>query len=123
MNKKIINCFTDASYSKEKGASVIAYKIGNDIINTKIMYNMKNSEAEKYGVEIVYNLANNKYPNSFIKIYTDCKNIKYSQNNLKIYWIKGHTKSNDRTDNDLIFREVDKKARKVLRSLSFIENL
>lgn len=120
MDISIVTCFTDASYSKEKGASVIAYKICNDIINIKIIYNMKNSEAEKYGVEFVYNLANNKYPNCLIKIYTDCKNIKYSQNNLEVCWIKGHTKSNERNNNDLIFRQVDQKARKVLRSLSCI---
>lgn len=123
----IINCYTDASYSNHKNISVVAYKIDNLDIQTIIYNNVKNTQAEILGIEycIQYCLDNiNMTDIDMINIFTDCQNAwKQDFNklcpNIKINLIKikGHQKMDKMTNDDLIFKQVDKMARKTLRNL------
>ena len=45
-NYDIIDAYTDASYSKELGGSVIGYKIGDLPIQTEFINDTKNTQAE-----------------------------------------------------------------------------
>lgn len=118
----VIKCFTDASYSKEKLVSVVAYKINNEQIKTIIYENIKNTEAELNGILFCIDYCIENYPFENIIIYTDCQNA-FKQNygdkliNLTLVKVKGHKPKREMNDDDLIFKMVDKTARKVLRSL------
>jgi len=119
--QEIINCYTDASYSKEVGGSVIAYKINDMPIRTKYLNSVKNTEAEIKGVDRCIDIASKMYLNSEIHIYTDCQKVlelesegKYPENVL-VHKMKGHMKGELRDKNQQIFSCVDKRARKMLR--------
>ncbi len=124
-----INCYTDASYSQQKSTSVIAYKIDLDPIKTINFKDIKNTQAELLGIEFCINYTIQNYPNiELINIYTDCQNawkqdyLNYSnqnQNKIKINLIKvkGHQQMEFMDKHDLIFKQVDKMARKTLRNL------
>jgi len=117
-----IECYTDASYSKEKSVSVVAYKINDEPIQTIIYENVKNTEAELNGILFCIDYCIENYPSEYIIIYTDCQNA-FKQNysdksiNLTLVKIKGHQPKREMNSNDLIFKMVDKMARKMLRSL------
>ena len=117
-----IECFTDASYSKEKSASVVAYKIHDEPIQTIIYENVKNTEAELNGILLCIDYCIEHYPHEDITIYTDCQNAfkqDYSDKpiNLNLIKVKGHQPKKEMDSKDLIFKSVDKIARKMLRSL------
>jgi hypothetical protein len=124
-----IDCYTDASYSKEKSTSVIAYKILNEPIKTIILKDIKNTQAELFGIEFCIGYSIENYSNiKKINIYTDCQNawkqdyIKYKNKNqiqieINLIKIKGHQKMEFMNGNDRIFKQVDKMARKTLRNL------
>lgn len=122
-----INCYTDASYSNEKNIAVVAYKIDDLPIQTLIFEGYKNTQAELAGITHCINFCLKNYIDiKEINIHTDCQNAwkqdytqltanKFTINLIKI---KGHQKiSNMKTPEDLIFKSVDKMARRVLRSL------
>lgn len=117
-----INCFSDASYSQQKSISIVAYKIHNEIIKTIILPNVKNTEAELFGIEFCIEYVIQNYPlSTLINIFTDCQNA-WKQNyskykiNINLIKVKGHQKMNLMNENDLIFKQVDKIARKTLRN-------
>ena len=118
-----VNCYTDASYSQEKFKSVVAYKINNDDIKYIIYNEIKNTQAEILGIYfcIEYSINNYIYVDT-INIYTDCQNAfkqdfsKYNIN-INLIKIKGHQKMINMNSHDLIFKSVDKFARKTLRLL------
>jgi ribonuclease HI len=117
-----IKCYVDASYSKEKSTSVIAYIIGDEPIKTIIYKDIKNTQAELNGVLFCIDYCIENYSNEEIIIYTDCQNAfkqDYSNKsiNLKLIKIKGHKPSREANEDDKIFKMVDKYARKILRSL------
>lgn len=125
----VINCYTDASYSQEKSTSIIAYKISNESIKTIQFNNIKNTQAELLGIEFCIGYTIQNYPNvKIINIYTDCQNAWkqdysiYSNDNMipikiNLIKIKGHQKMEFMNEHDLIFKQVDKMARKTLRNL------
>lgn len=119
--QQIIDCYTDASYSKEVGGSIIAYKINNMPIRSKYLNGVKNTEAEIKGVDRCIEIASDMYLNSEIHIYTDCQKVlelkaegKYPDNVI-VHKMKGHMKGALRDNNQHIFSQVDKRARKLLR--------
>jgi hypothetical protein len=121
-----INCYTDASYSQEKSTSIVAYKISNESIKTIKFNDIKNTQAELLGIEFCIGYTIQNYPNvKIINIYTDCQNAwkqDYSNSNknnvqINLIKIKGHQKMEFMNGCDLIFKKVDKMARKTLRNL------
>jgi hypothetical protein len=131
LNQQQINCYTDASYSLEKAMSVVAYKIGEKSIEKIFLPNLKNTQAEIFGIEhcitqslLEYDLTKNN--ELILNIYTDCQNawkqdfchlIKIKNVHLNLIKVKGHQKKINMNSHDLIFKEVDKYARKTLRNL------
>lgn len=115
-----IECYTDASYSKEKSFSVVAYKIHDEPIQTIIYENVKNTEAELNGILHCIDYCLEHYPNQEITIYTDCQSAfkqDYSGKPvvLNLVKVKGHQPRNTMNEKDLIFKSVDKMARKAMR--------
>jgi hypothetical protein len=124
-----IDCYTDASYSQQKSTSIIAYKIQNNPIKTIEFKDIKNTQAELLGIEFCIGYTIQNYPNvKIINIYTDCqnawkqnysnyKNHKQNQIQINLIKIKGHQQMELMNGHDLIFKQVDKMARKTLRNL------
>lgn len=124
-----INCYTDASYSQQKSISVVAYKIHNEPINTIQFKDVKNTQSELLGIEFCINYTIQNYTNvKTINIYTDCQNawkqnyLNYTNKNqnkiqINLIKIKGHQQMEFMDGDDLIFKQVDKMARKTLRNL------
>jgi len=129
MNHNEINCWSDASYSQHKSVSIVAYKINFDSIKTIKFDNIKNTQAEIFGIEFCINLIIKNYPQvQIINIYTDCqyafkqnysiyKNQLNVQIQINLIKVKGHQKMKNMNWSDLIFKKVDKFARKTLRNL------
>ena len=107
-----IDCYTDASYAKEVGGSVIGYKIGDHPIFTDFLVNVKNTEAEMSAVKLCIDLASELYPNAEIHIHTDCQKAVNSANEYPAYVVmhkmRGISKRDFRNDKQHIFSEVDK---------------
>lgn len=124
-----IHCYTDASYSQQKSTSIVAYKIGTNPIKTIQLNDIKNTQAELLGIEFCISYTIQNYPNvKSINIYTDCQNawkqdyLNYTNQNqnqiqINLIKIKGHQKMEFMNGYDLIFKQVDKMARKTLRNL------
>jgi hypothetical protein len=111
-----IDCFTDASYSKEVGGSIIGYKIGNDAIVTEFLFGIKNTEAEIKAIEKCLLKCEESYSDYVIHIYTDCqKALNMQFDNVIFHKMKGHMKKCDKDDKQLIFTQVDKITRYELR--------
>ena len=72
-----IDCYCDASYSKEVGGSVIAYKIGNLPIRLSYLDKVKNTEAEIQAVDKCIEIVSELYGNEnfIIYIHTDCQKV------------------------------------------------
>ena|SRR5579872_1909295 len=124
---QIINCYTDASYAKEVGGSVIGYKIGEHPIFTDFLVDVKNTEAEMSAVKLCIDLASELYPDAEIHIHTDCQKAVNSADDYPSYVVihkmRGHIKRNLRDDKQQIFSEVDRYVRKQLRlRLKIIRN-
>ena len=122
-----INCYTDASYSNKKNIAVVAYKINDLPIQILTFAGYKNTQAELAGIVHCINFCSVNYVDiKQINIYTDCQNawkqdyteLTMNKFTINLIKIKGHQKiANMKTPEDLIFKSVDKMARKVLRSL------
>lgn len=124
-----IHCYTDASYSQQKSSSIVAYKIHTEPINTILFKDIKNTQAELLGIEYCIKYAIHNYSNvNTIYIYTDCQNAwKQDYSNytnqqsdkivINLIKIKGHQQMKLMNNHDLIFKQVDKMARKTLRKL------
>lgn len=112
-----IDCYTDASYSKEVGGSIIGYKIGDEQIVTEFLDKIKNTQAELIAVDRCIATCKEKYPNYQIHIYTDCQKAIQNQNTNDVIYHKmiGHIKKSLRDDKQTIFSCVDKLTRKELR--------
>ncbi|VBB18064.1 hypothetical protein YASMINEVIRUS_527 [Yasminevirus sp. GU-2018] len=132
-NARVISCYTDASYSKEVGGSVIGYKIGDGEVQTLFLLNVKNTEAEITAVQRCIDTVVNGYDNMLdnnptnpvndyeIHIYTDCQRVvqKFEDGeypyNVEVRKMIGHMKKADKDHNQLIFTQVDRATRKELR--------
>lgn len=126
-----IDCYTDASYSKEVDGSVISYKIGNMPIQSAYLANVKNTQAEIYAVDKCIKIVTELHAdeNIHIHIHTDCQKVIELASNgkypsfISTYKMKGHLKGALRNDKQRIFSKVDKQARKDLRRrLKIIRN-
>jgi len=115
----MVDCYTDASYSKEIKGSIIGYKIGDDPIVTEFLDQVKNTQAEIMAIEKCITLCKKKYPDHKIHIYTDCqKAIKSNYgSNVEIHKMIGHIKKSLQDDKQKIFSSVDKITRKELRKI------
>jgi hypothetical protein len=112
-----INCYTDASYSKDVGGSFIGYKIGDEPMIIKFLDGIKNTAAEVTAAEICILTAVSHYPDQIINLYTDCQKVvdtDYHLNNVKIHKMIGHMKGTDDI-HQTNFKVVDKATRKALR--------
>lgn len=120
-----VDCYTDASYAKEIGGSVISYQIGNLPICTIFLENIKNTEAEIKAVDACIKSVLEIYPientNIQIHIHTDCQKVialsikgNYADN-IIFSKMEGHVKKSIRNDKQMIFSKVDRAARKELR--------
>lgn len=114
---KIIECWTDASYSPKHNISVVGYKIGKNQTKTKTQQ-LKNTQAELEAIRICIFECETLYPNSKIIIYTDCQRAltKLYPTFVKIIKVQGHSKKSLKNNVDLIFSSVDKIVRKTLRN-------
>ena len=119
----IFSCYVDASYNSQKNIGVISYIIINndiEILNKyEILNNIKNTQLEILGVNKCIEECSNISETSTIIIYTDCQKALQLNldSNIKIIKVKGHSKKTEKDENDIIFSKVDKKAKKILRSL------
>lgn len=122
-NIEEINCYTDASHSNIHSIAIIGYKIHDENIQSIILENVKNTQAELYGIKFCIEYSIQNYPNiKIINIYTDCQGAftqDYSEYNITINLIKvkGHQQMIHMNSNDLVFKSVDKFARKQLRNI------
>lgn len=116
-----IYCFTDASYSQQKQLSIVGYKIGTRDIQTEVLANVKNTQAELYAIQKCIEISNTMFPSNPIIIYTDCQRAikSYEEHeyplHVTITKIKGHMRSHLRNETDAIFHSVDRAVRKALR--------
>nr|WBF70539.1 hypothetical protein [Megavirus caiporensis] len=141
----MILCFCDASFDPKSNTAIIAWKIGNNDIQYKIIHDTNNTRAEI--IVLLKILSKINYNQQHI-IYTDCasllsrinsrdkiiqsnyktnsgKDIKnadlYSQifnklqDGIQVKHIEGHLPIRDMNSNNMIFTQVDKLARKKLR--------
>jgi len=113
----MIDCYTDASYAKDVGGSVIGYKIGDLDIQTKFLEGVKNTEAEIMAVRECVRLCQELYPGSTINIHTDCQKALQLDfgTGVVLHKMVGHMKNSLKDDKQLIFTQVDRLARKKLR--------
>lgn len=123
MRMLIIDCYTDASYAKFAGGSFIGYKIGNNPIQIVYLENTKNTQAEVRAVDICIDAASILYPNAQLHIHTDCQKVikKYTNGDYPEHVIThkmiGHIQEELITDEkQIIFSQVDRAARKALRT-------
>lgn len=111
-----IDCYTDASYSKDVRGSYIGYIIDNNEVKLQFLEGVKNSEAEEIAAALCIEIAKSRYPDYIINLYTDCQKVVNNTNinNVKVHKMIGHMKGN----NDIHqtrFKVVDKATRKALR--------
>lgn len=118
-----IECYTDVSYAKDVGGSVIAYKISNQPIHLEFLEGVKNTQGEIKAIELCikkiidnYNLPPKSY---IIHIFTDCQKAIDSvyPEYVKTHKMEGHIKKSMRNNRQQIFATVDKAARKELRRI------
>lgn len=112
-----IDCYTDASYAKDVGGSVIGYKIGNNPIQLLFLEGIKNTEAEVMAARRCVEETELLYPNRRINLHTDCQEVMSQEfaYHVRLFKMKGHMKKKLMNNKQLVFREVDKAARKTLR--------
>lgn len=114
---KIIDAYTDASYSKEIGGSVIGYKIDNLPICIEFVNDIKNTQAELMAIERCISLSAIHHPESVIRIHTDCQKAQKEiyPPNIIIVKVIGHMKNKFKNERQKEFSKVDKLTRKTLR--------
>ncbi len=113
-----IDCFTDASYSKEANGSYIGYMIGNNEIVTEFCPEIKNTQGEILAIEKCISVCNENYKDHQIHIYTDCQkaiNLYENNDSMVFHKMQGHIKKSLMNDEQLKFSKVDKMTRKELR--------
>lgn len=113
----IIECYTDASYSKQANGSFIGFKIGDESIVTVFLPEIKNTQAELAAIDRCISECESRYPGYQIHIYTDCQkavNNDYGDN-IILHKMIGHVKKGMCDDKQQIFATVDKATRKELR--------
>lgn len=116
-----IDCYTDASYAKDVGGSIIGYKIGSASIETEFLAEIKNTEAEIIAVKTCVRKCIDLYKDTDldirIHIYTDCQKAMELKFNEDVVFHKmiGHMKSALKDEKQKIFTLVDKETRKKLR--------
>jgi len=116
-----VDCYTDASYAKDVGGSVIGFKIGDELINTQFLDKIKNTEAEVLAVKLCVERCVKMYkdvnPNLRIHIYTDCQKAigLIFDENVVFHKMIGHMKNRLKDEKQMIFTQVDKLTRKKLR--------
>lgn len=64
-----VDCYSDASYMKELGLSIIGYKIGNNDIITEELIDIKNTQAELIVIERILEFRNTYMFGQHINIY------------------------------------------------------
>lgn len=119
-HNNFINCYCDASYSKQAQGSVIGYKIGDHEIETQFLAEIKNTEAEIVAAKICIEKANAMYPNKIVCIYTDCQKVMKLYANcdgIIMHKMIGHMKTALKDKNQKIFTTVDRATRKELRRI------
>lgn len=116
-----VDCYTDASYAKDVGGSVIGFKIGDDPIKTCYLTEIKNTEAEVFAVKLCVERCVAKYkdahPNLRVHIYTDCQKamgLEFTED-IVFHKMIGHMKNELKDEKQMIFTQVDKLTRKKLR--------
>lgn len=120
-----IKYYTDASYCPITKNGIICFDVYNNELMDSFTHkykNIKNSELEKIGIDLcIEHSTNNNFER--IIIFTDCLSAfgKSYPQFVKLNFIKGHNKKSLLDEDGLKFRNVDLRARKVLR-LSRIEN-
>jgi len=114
-----INVYTDASYSKELGGSVIGYKIDDQAIHTEFISDIKNTQAELLAIKKCISLTTKYRIGCIIRIHTDCQKALQETYPPNVVMIKmsGHMKRADMDEDQKIFSMVDRLTRKTLRSL------
>lgn len=116
-----INCYCDASTDPLTKLSIGAFKIGNKKIRCHLMKNTSNTDAEIRCIMNCINYCQNEFDMDiyFINIHTDCQKAVNTifKDHFNIIKVKGHQPKRDMNEHDLIFKTVDKYARKILRSL------
>ena len=112
-----IKCFTDASYSKDISLCVIGYMVGDSKVSIEYIPDMKNTQGELHAIDRCIEKCNQLHPDSQMEIYTDCSRALKNDygDEVTIVKIKGHLKKALRTENDNLFRKVDRAVRKALR--------
>ena len=126
----IIDCYTDASYSKNIDGSIIGYKIGANNIVLDYLPQMKNTQAEVLAVKFCVDEVERMYPNKRITlfIHTDCQKVmtlNMNTDNIDIQYVKmiGHMKKSLMNAKQKIFSSVDKAVREELRARNRINNI
>ena len=129
-----MNIFVDGSYSNQNKIGVGAYIIiDSNTINTLTDLTIKDLKT-KLSKDIVYKTFEDAKGSTdveqkildialqdpkigkFVTIYTDCQKTK-SNDKYSVVHVKGHTKQENRNNQDKIFDVVDKAVRKRLRQL------
>ena len=113
-----IDCYTDASYSKEANGSFIGYIIGDEPMVTEFCLEIKNTQGELMAIEKCLSVCNTKYPDHQIHIHTDCQKAidQYQENgSIVFHKMQGHMKKSLMNDKQKIFSLVDRRTRKELR--------
>lgn len=112
--------FTDASYCNKTKIGVISLDVYLNeilILSKDFKYqDIKNSELERIGINIcLKEIEHNGITN--YTIYSDCLSYISKINEIvNIEYIKGHKKLELMGFNDIYFRIVDKRSRKILRA-------
>jgi len=112
-----IDCYTDASYSKQANGSVIGYKVGDQPIVMDFLPLVKNTQAEVMAVNLCVAECETIHPESQIHVHTDCQKAIRSQypENMRMHKMIGHIKKDLRDEKQIIFAMVDRAVRKELR--------
>jgi hypothetical protein len=126
----MVDCFTDASYSKSANGSVIGYKIGHGNIVLDFLPEIKNTQAEVLAVKFCVDEIEKMYPNNkvLLVVHTDCQKVMtldMCTQNISVVYVKmiGHMKKSLMNDKQKIFSAVDKAVRKELRLRNSIKNV
>lgn len=120
----IFNVYTDASYSKEVGGTVIGYSIRcsssqQDFgMTLEFLDQIKNTEGEMIATDRAIQKCKEMNPNCHINLYTDCqKATKLEIPNVTFHKVVGHSKKSEKDEHDFAFSIVDRAARKRLREM------
>jgi ribonuclease HI len=118
--------YTDASYSKEAGGSIIGFLIlfndGEKYFFYDFLEKVKNTEAETIASDLAVKYCREKCVEKNLDcnmiVHTDCqKTVKNITPNVTYKKVIGHSKKSEKDEDDLLFNIVDKTTRKKLREI------